>query len=403
MRDKLFAIGDKITEYAFYLLLFYIPISKAAVESFAGFIILGFAIKKFSRPDFKFLFNIPNFFLLIFIIFNALSLFNSGEYLAKSLTALCFKWFEYLLVFIIVQDFPIDKKRIRNILLVILFSAFLLSIDGIVQKFTGFEFLRHKEIVEIIKGSGNFAITSSFNHYNDFGAYLIIMLSIVLALISSVDLRRVYKGFLAILGLLLIVCLIFTLSRGAWLGFICAAMTLLIIANQKRSTLIILFIFLSVMVFLPQVRLRNLDTFLLHGDADRFIIWKGAIQMISENPFLGKGVGTFMDHFAAYIPNIYVQYAHNSYLQIWAETGVFSLISFLAFLFFILYSGIKSFREHRNYFLLGIIGGISGFLVHNLFDTHLYSLQLSFIFWVMLGLLAALSRDKHSLSGLNKA
>jgi O-antigen ligase len=76
-------------------------------------------------------------------------------------------------------------------------------------------------------------------------------------------------------------------------------------------------------------------------------------------------------------------------LQIWAETGIFSLLSFLIFLTLLLGRGIKAFMINQNSLVLGLLCGISGFLVHSFFDTHLYSLQLAFLFWSMAGLLVA--------------
>jgi O-antigen ligase len=110
--------------------------------------------------------------------------------------------------------------------------------------------------------------------------------------------------------------------------------------------------------------------------------------MIRENPFLGKGIGTFMDHFARYT-NIYPAYAHNCYLQIWAESGIFSLLSFIIFIGAVLYSGIKKFLATKDFLLLGFISGLMGFLAHTLFDVDLYSLRLAMLFWVWVGLISA--------------
>ena len=130
-------------------------------------------------------------------------------------------------------------------------------------------------------------------------------------------------------------------------------------------------------------------SFLPQGAADRFVVWRAAFNMIKEHPFLGKGVGTFMAYFRDY-SNRNIQYAHNCFLQIWAEAGIFSLISFLSFLGFLLWGAIAAFTKNRNFIILGIFAGLSGFLVHSFFDTHFYSLQLSVLFWTMAGVLQAL-------------
>ncbi|MBU4251620.1 MAG: O-antigen ligase family protein [Candidatus Omnitrophica bacterium] len=127
----------------------------------------------------------------------------------------------------------------------------------------------------------------------------------------------------------------------------------------------------------------------------RFTLFHGAWGMIKEHPLLGKGIGTFMDYCAFYTNKPGVFYAHNCFLQIWAESGIFSLLCFLLFVGYVFYRSIKvSLRIPRslNYFvLIGLTAGLLGFLVHSFFEVHLYSFQLSFLFWVVLGLTVALS------------
>ena len=119
--------------------------------------------------------------------------------------------------------------------------------------------------------------------------------------------------------------------------------------------------------------------------------------MITDHPILGRGLGTFMDHSPKYINiphDLNNQYAHNCFLQIWAESGIFSLLSFLLLVGYVFYKSFQViFRitPSLNFFILiGLTAGLLGFLIHSFFDSHLYSFQLSFLFWVTLGLTIAL-------------
>ncbi|MCX5706410.1 MAG: O-antigen ligase family protein [Candidatus Omnitrophica bacterium] len=116
--------------------------------------------------------------------------------------------------------------------------------------------------------------------------------------------------------------------------------------------------------------------------------------MISEHPFFGMGVGTFMANFSKFLPDSNISYAHNCYLQIWAETGIFSLISFTVFIFSLVYLGIKNFFASQDFLLLGLLAGVVGFLVHSFFEVNLYSLQLAVLFWVWVGLITARMRNE---------
>ncbi len=84
MKDKFYNYFKFINEYALYGLLFFLSISNALVEIFVVSAFFGFVGRKIIKPDFKFLKFWPNIFLLFFLLFSALPLFNSGAYLKIS-------------------------------------------------------------------------------------------------------------------------------------------------------------------------------------------------------------------------------------------------------------------------------------------------------------------------------
>lgn len=391
MREKWISFFDYVVEYSLYGMIFFIPISKAAIEIFFAFAFTAFLFKKILKPDYEFLSEPTHpfllyLFLLLFISFSGLSLINSGPYFVKGLMSLFFKWGEYILIFIIISGAFTTYKRVRNALFILLSVSFLVMIDGLWQYFFAFEFLRHRSLVGVVNNT--YAITASFNHYNDFGAYLVIILSLVLALFISSQ-KNLHKLALFLLVTLLEICLLLTFSRGSWIGFISLFFLMLFISRKFKELIPMFGIFIILLISLPLIRQRWAFIFKIGGDADRLIVWRAALDTIKENPFLGKGIGTFMDYFSKRVPNLSVQYAHNCFLQIWAETGIFSLLSFLAFVILLLSRGIIAFKRNNNYIALGLFCGIFGFLVHSFFDTHLYSLQLSALFWSMAGILVA--------------
>ena len=395
MKDKWRKVFDFISEYSLYGLIFFLPISKAIVETFAGFALLGFLGRKILNPDFKFLRSWPNIFLLFFVLFSALSMFNSGPYLAKSIHALFLKWLKYIGIFLFVQDALSNRQRVRKAIFILLVAAGLLGIDGFTQKFLGTEFLRNKSL--ILVGDDLYGISASFNHYNDFGTYLIVVLSLALALLISTQLKNIYKRYLLGIVILLGACLIFTFSRGGWISFVLSVILMTILSGEYKKTFPVLAIFI-ILLFIPLFQKRLFSIFESGADADRFKYWYAALMMIREHPILGQGLGTFMDHFSKYQPNLYVSYAHNCYLQIWAESGIFSLLSFLFFAGAVLYKAVKKFHKNHDFLLLGVICAIFGFLAHTALDTQLYSLQLSFLFWSMMGWAMVLSKSEKDVN-----
>ncbi|MCF7917138.1 MAG: O-antigen ligase family protein [Candidatus Omnitrophica bacterium] len=387
-KERVANISDKIIEYSLYGLIFYIPISIALVEIFTSLVVLVFIVKKITQPDFSFIKKnkFIYFFLGLFVLFMGLSLFNSGPYLTKSLRVIFSKWLAYILVFTAAADTLGTRKQIRNALVVLSFSAALAVLSGLMQYFFGFEFLRGREL------AGE-AITSAFKNPNNFAAYLSLLIPIVIGLSLLKFKNKIYKIGVMLLLALSITTLLFTFSRGGWLGFLAGASLLMVLLRKYRVGLVAIGGFIAFLSFLPQLQERFLCTFSAFGDANRFTIWQGAWGMIKENPILGKGLGTFMDYSLQYTEGFGIYYAHNCYLQIWAETGIFSLLSFLIFSGLLLYLAIKSTKKditsNLSILSIGISCGIFGFLVHSFFDTQLYSVQLQAFFWLMAGILFA--------------
>ena len=272
----------------------------------------------------------------------------------------------------------------------------VVRVDALTQKFLGFEFIRHRPMVKVIERvEGTLTgVTASFRHYNALATYLVFVLSLALALLISRK-NLWHKIVLYSIVLLLTFSLILTFSRAGWFAFI-FSMILMLTLSRRIGRFIPVLIFFAVVIFaVPDLRERFVFTFQKGGDTDRLVVWRAAIEMIKDNPFLGKGIGTFMAYFHKYAPPaLYVRYAHNCYLQIWAESGIFSLLAFLSFLALLLIKGIRKYLENRDYFILGLVCGIFAFLFHSFFDTQFYSLQLSVLFWVMAGVLNSMIRTE---------
>ncbi len=406
MKLRVLRFLDAAVEYLIYGVIFFIPISITMIGIFASIAIVFFLIKKILSPDFtsikanKMLF----LFLLLFFVFMDLSLLNSGPLVAKSLKVLFIKWGRFpLLLWAIIDTFR-DTRRIVKAVYVVLFSATLVGLTVFTQKFFGFEFLRERV-------SGGYSVPSigPFKNPNGLAAYLTCVIPIVLSFgfgygkpnhgLLAYGLwkwkRVAVKLCLLLITAMLIMSSFWTLCRGGWLGLISGLMFVTLVTCFRNVKKIFWILFsVSYLFCLPLIS-KTLFFFRNRLDSNRFILFHGAWGMIKENPFLGKGLGTFMDYCALYTNNFGTYYAHNCYLQIWAESGIFSLLSFLLFAGYIFYRSIKvSLRMPKslNFFLLtGLTAGLLGFLVHSFFEVSLYSFQLSFLFWVVLGLTVALS------------
>lgn len=129
-------------------------------------------------------------------------------------------------------------------------------------------------------------------------------------------------------------------SRG---GFIALGIAFLWLVwnspRRLRNSLVILILVLPPLVLLPSSPLHRL----VHpresdvtGENDRIIAWRAGARMIERHPLMGIGLGEFkpqMDNYAD--PGVdFSSIAHNTYLEVAAETGLPNLCIFIAMLFF---------------------------------------------------------------------
>ena len=399
-KNRVVNVCDKIIEIFLYILIFCLPFSKAIIEISATFIILAWLLKKALKyqPISTYL-NIPIF---IYILATFLSVIFSTN-LSLSLKNFFTKTMEYIILFFIVAEFVCDKRRLKNTVIVMIASAAMIGIDCVFQYFFGFDFLRHRALE-----AGR--ITGSFQMPGDLAGYLGPVLCLPLAL-CFLKFKKGTKYFLRIETVLLLSLLIVTIARGAWLGFIAAVCFLGALENKKILYVTVAFL-LILGILMPHLietpndilgRLKSIFVFSDPSSLDRKAIWQVAIRMIKDRPIFGHGLSTFMGNFAKYGKDYYylkqgiIPYAHNCYLQIAAETGIVGLVSFLTLIGTFFIHTIMSLAKIKDKFyhvaLAGISAGIIATLVHSAVDTNLYSLQLSVLFWIMLGLNAALQRN----------
>jgi tetratricopeptide (TPR) repeat protein len=138
----------------------------------------------------------------------------------------------------------------------------------------------------------------------------------------------------------------------------------------------------------------------------RLLILNTAYKMFENRPLFGLGIGIFKMQYLFYQAEVledlpwYLPYytkaqeAHNEYLQLLVELGILGLVSFLI-MFYLFYKKILLALFHENAsnqvkaILLGLLMGISAFLIHCLFTFPLHVPALGMTFFGMLGLTVA--------------
>ena len=391
-KEKAIFIVDKVAFCGFAAMLFFVAVSNAIVEACFGIIYFCLIVRAvIYRPRLKdvreFFAEPVNLSVLIFYGTIALSLFVSPDF-HKSFHAWFFKWGQGVFLFYFGRIF-LKREQVQVLLKIFAASAVLVGIDGLYQKFRGVDFMMgyHYE---------GERITAAFSNTNSLAAYLI---APVFVIFSLVFLAKKWRKIIPAVGFLVVlVCFLFTYSRGAWIGFFSGIIVWLAIA-PRRHKLVLLAIFAACIIFVlcvPFAYQRIAIIFQAGGDAHRLELSHTALTMFKESPLIGKGIGLFMDQMSSY-GTLSKHYAHNCYLQMLAETGLLGLLAFLGMLITIFYQAGMYLKRQYDGLYYGLLVGLFAYLVYAFFAIQLYSLRLVMLFWALLSFAASYPRIEEAL------
>ena len=291
-RGKEFIIWcDKAMAFSFYALIYFLPISIALSEIFTGLALLFYLLKRLvsfcvivgekakEKSTLSFLHYFILFFrsfrpvdsylnkpILILLSFSLISVFVS-RYPMLSIKGFFGKVLQSAFLYFNFIECINSKKRLKKFFIVFLISATLISINGLYQYFMGKDFI-HGHLIR------NGRISSSFRADNDFAAYLVVVVPILLnfSLLNTINgikkfsgiyvKKDVFSPFLSgnpgkawifIVFILSFICLGLTFSRGAWVAF---ALVMFIFSVRKKRYIIIngLILILFFGLFYPRLQ-----------------------------------------------------------------------------------------------------------------------------------------------------
>ncbi len=226
-----------------------------------------------------------------------------------------------------------------------------------------------------------------------------------------------YAGCTALIS----IALFMSWSRGAWLGF---GVSMLVIVFAAPQNLKGGFVLLATMLVLgavawasgrlpasivERIQSATQETFSFsdvrgvdinpenYPLVERLAHWQAAINMGTTHPFLGVGLGNYETAYPDF-RLIYWKYplghAHNYYLNVFAETGMIGVISYVS-MWLVLF--VVTWRTSRRqpdplsrFIAVGLLGTWTYLAIHSLTDN-LYVNNLFIHLGIMLGILGVLS------------
>ncbi len=378
-----------------------------------------------------------------------------------------FKWVEILLVMWIVVDMVMERREsvvdwsagslrswlasVRGVVFMLLLGGFSQALIGIWQFGLRGEGPEHFEIL-----GGYYRAFGTFNQPNPFGGYMSMAACLAVGVLVGLVMERVgrfmagrremaglgdhkqgdHEGsplqglvwFLFVGGCAaaLVAGLVFSWSRGAWLGF-GAAMGVMVLFFPRRRWIGLLLLVAGGGLFLVgnqfgvipasiSSRVTSFQADLQFGDVrgvdindanyavlERLAHWQAAVEMAKDNIWTGVGFGNYEPAYGDYALINWpypLGHAHNYYLNILAEIGVPGLIAYL-FLWGVIFWQtavlIKRLDWPRRGIALGLLAVWVTLSVHHLVDK-LYVNNLYIFLGAMLGLQQVLEKKYDQIS-----
>jgi putative inorganic carbon (hco3(-)) transporter len=244
-------------------------------------------------------------------------------------------------------------------------------------------------------------------------------------------LTAVYYLWLVFAGLCagaMSLALVFSWSRGAWLGF-AAGLAVLLLTWPRRlwHGLILLLLVAGLLLLAVQFNLPGTavltervtsfaDDLTLadvrgadindanYAILERLAYWQSGLDMARDYPWLGVGIGNYEPAYADYALLNWpyaLGHAHNYYINLLAETGIIGLFGYMLFWCIIIGYTIGISRRLEwpwRGVALGLLAAWVGLGVHHLVDK-LYVNNIYIHLGLMLALLHLLRLDNSILSG----
>jgi O-antigen ligase len=302
-------------------------------------------------------------------------------------------------IYFMIANLVRSQDGVRRLIRVLIGSCTLVALMGLWQHFFTTVEVAYLDLSLFADLGGR--IYATWENPNMLAEYLVLLMPLVLARLCTKG--RVLRGFgYAICLILLGACLVFTWSRGAWLGAVVSLFLFLLCLNHRALSFAVVAA-LPVATLLPFIPERITRRFLSIGNlADssvlyRVNLWEGIKRMLSEHWFAGVGVGenafcTVYSHYA--LPGIEsAMHAHSLYLQLLCNFGVVGVIVFAVTMLSWLRHALEYYRygEWRGprLVVLGGVLGIFALLIMGLFDDIFYNYRIFFMFWAVMGLVTA--------------
>lgn len=243
-----------------------------------------------------------------------------------------------------------------------------------------------------------------------YGSFMLMQIPLLIFVAQLEILPLLWRRLAVFAAGLSLICLVLSMTRGAWLAFI--IVVLIFVALEKKYRIVtakifagLAILFLIVALFSPKLqdRLATLADTNFQSNTERVLMWKAAGEIFSDYPIYGVGQKVFFNAYnyhyisdeARERPGIIGEghtHPHNNIFHRASEGG---LIGFAAFVGLYVYFFWKFFTQFKREKTFAFGAGMTALLIlaglqlEGLTDTNMNQVPIMREFWLLAGTLIA--------------
>jgi O-antigen ligase len=283
------------------------------------------------------------------------------------------------------------------------------------------------------KQAANFVVNPLYNDHTAYGAALAMYLPFLFGFSFTKMYSPGVRFFVRIVLGILLMGLILSYARAAWLSMLAAFGVWVIMRLKIRfKPIFITFLVVLSVVFVFEKHIlmylerndtessANLTEHVssisnISSDAsnlERINRWSCAIRMFEDKPFFGWGPGTYMFNYAPYqltaertiisTNSADGGNAHSEYLGPMAESGFMGLVTFLILIISVIYTAIHTYTRTKDKRLktlvMSALLGLITYYIHGILNNFLDTDKLSVPFWGFTALIVAVDIYSRKLA-----
>lgn len=390
------ALGWIVYDYTVGIFIATVILAFSPTMALVGLIILTFMsfLLNFARDEqMRFKRTALDIPLLLFAGVLIISAVTSFTFMSSAMAVMVY--LAFILSYYLLTNSISTKERLYTLIVFVLFVGLFVAAYGIYQHIFGFAegtVWTDTSMFEDIETR----VISTFGNPNVLGEYLLLLIPICVGVILGIK-NGYHKVIHLFIVAMLSLCMIYTYSRGNWIGLL-IAIFIFFAFYDKRFIWLALIGLVLLPLFMPQ---NVINRFTSVGDMEdsstsyRVYIWIGTLKMLKDYWLCGIGVGTeaFELMYSNYaLSAITAPHSHNLYLQIITENGILGIVVFAVVMVVYFKQCISTVITCKDKLLrsviIGLASGMLGYLVQGVFDNVWYNYRVFLLFFIILGITA---------------